>query len=137
MYLLFIVLEFGKLGFLEIRTSETLDAQFVFSSLLRSGDGGLLYLRNMDGVAYHFNHSTNFQHILRKWSKVCIAYDFEKNEGQAAFNGAVSPLIKNPETEPNYNGTFDAGIITKAQPNSDMIIIIGRYYRYYQNIFAV
>ena len=81
----------------------------------------------MDGVAYHFNHSTTFQHILRKWSKVCIAYDFEKNEGQAAFNGVVSPLLKNPVTDPNYNGTFDAGIITKAQPNSDMIIILGRY----------
>ena len=120
-------LEYGKIGFLEIRTRETLNSQNVVVNLLRIGDGGLLILNNMDGAKYHFNHSTTFLNILRKWSKVCIAYDFEKNEGQAAFNGAVSPLIKNPETEPSYNGTFDAGILTQAQPSSDMIIIIGRY----------
>ena len=115
------------MGLLEIRTRETLDSQNILANLLRFGDGGVVELHNMDGETFHFNHSTTYLNILRKWSKVCIAYDFEKNEGQAAFNGVVSPLIKNPETGPNFNGTFDAGTITEAEPNSDMIIIIGRY----------
>ena len=99
----------------------------VVVSLFKSGDGGVLVLKNMDGATFNFNHSTTYLNFLRKWSKVCIAYDFEKNEGQAAFNGVVSPLIKNPETGPNFNGTFDAGTITNAEQNSDLIIIIGRY----------
>ena len=116
-----------KIGFLEIRTRETLNATNVVINLFRSGDNGVLILRNMDGNTFTFNHNTTYLNILRKWSKVCIAYDFEKNEGQAAFNGVVSALIKNPQTLPNYNDTFDAGIMTNADPNSDMIIIIGRY----------
>ena len=115
------------MGLLEIRTRETLDSPNILTNLLKIGDGGVVELHNMDGETFHFNHSTTYLNILRKWSKVCIAYDFEKNEGQAAFNGVVSPLIKNPETGPNFNGTFDAGTITEAEPNSDMIIIIGRY----------
>ena len=116
-----------KLGFLEIRTSETLNATNVVINLFRSEDNGVLILRNMDGNTFTFNHNTTYLNILRKWSKVCIAYDFEKNEGQAAFNGVVSAFIKNPKTLPNYNGTFDAGIIKNSKANSDMFIIIGRY----------
>ena len=27
--------------------------------------------------------------ILRKWSKLCISFDFDRNEAQMAFNGKV------------------------------------------------
>ena len=116
------------MGFWEIRTTETLNSKDVVGSYFKSGDGDVLVMQHLGGVIIHFNHSTTYQNILRKWSKVCVAYDFEKNEAQAAFNGVVSPLIKNPETKIKiYNGTWDAGIITRAQPNSEMIIIVGRY----------
>ena len=124
---MFIFLELTKLGFLEIRTRETLNTTNVVINLFRSGDNGVLILKNMDGNTFTFNHKTTYLNILRKWSKVCISYDFEENEGQAAFNGIVSDLIKNPKTYPNYNGTFDAGIIKNAKANTDMFIIIGRY----------
>ena len=124
---MFIFLELTKLGFLEIRTRETLNTTNVVINLFRSGDKGVLILKNMDGNTFTFNHQTTYLNILRKWSKVCISYNFEKNEGQAAFNGIVSDLIKNPKTYPNYNGTFDAGIIKNANANTDMFIIIGRY----------
>ena len=38
------------------------------------------------------------------WNKFCLSYDFEKNEAQAAFNGQVSDLIKNPVTLANMKG---------------------------------
>ena len=28
--------------------------------------------------------------ILRKWSKLCISFDFDRNEAQLAFNGKVT-----------------------------------------------
>ena len=40
----------------------------------------------------------------RKWSKLCVSYDFERNEAQAAFNGAVSPLVKDPNTSSRMRG---------------------------------
>ena len=40
------------------------------------------------------------------WNRLCISYDFEKNEGQVAFNGQVSELIKDPETLANMKGNI-------------------------------
>ena len=45
-----------------------------------------------------------FSISCRKWSKLCVSYDFEKNEAQAAFNGAVSPLVKDPNTSSRMRG---------------------------------
>ena len=39
------------------------------------------------------------------WNKFCLSYDFQKNEAQAAFNGQVSDLIKDPETLANMKGS--------------------------------
>ena len=39
------------------------------------------------------------------WNKFCLSYDFEKNEAQAAFNGQVSDLIKDPVTLANMKGS--------------------------------
>ena len=30
--------------------------------------------------------------ILRKWSKLCISFDFDRNEAQMAFNGKVTTI---------------------------------------------
>ena len=47
---------------------------------------------------------TDYKFPCRKWSKLCVSYDFEKNEAQAAFNGAVSPLVKDPNTSSRMRG---------------------------------
>ena len=56
-----------------------------------------------------------------------MSYDFDKNEAQAAFNGKVSDLRANPDTYPNFKGTFDANIITGASPGTELVISFGRY----------
>ena len=78
---------------------------------------------------HHFqlNNSFPYVNILRKWNKFCIAFDFEKNEGQTAFNGRVSRLIRNPDSGPNMKGSFDARLISEAEPGTPMTLIIGRY----------
>ena len=40
----------------------------------------------------------------RKWNRLCVSYDFQKNQAQVAFGGTVSQLIVDPETNPNMNG---------------------------------
>ena len=47
-------------------------------------------------------------YICRMWNKFCISYDFEKNEAQAAFNGQVSDVIKDPNTLANMAGSENA-----------------------------
>ena len=42
--------------------------------------------------------------LCRKWNRLCVSYDFQKNQAQVAFSGAVSELIVDPETRPNMNG---------------------------------
>ena len=32
--------------------------------------------------------------ILRKWSKLCISFDVDRNEVRAAFNGRVSHMVR-------------------------------------------
>ena len=81
----------------------------------------------------------------RKWNRICVSYDFQKNQAQVAFSGKVSDLVVDPETRPNMNGgeeelvrnifcfknfhylgKFDNNIITAAN-TSDLIVIVGRY----------
>ena len=41
----------------------------------------------------------------RKWNRLCVSYDFKKNQAQVAFGGKISDLIVDPEeTGPNMNG---------------------------------
>ena len=117
------------MGILEIRTTDTLatPASNIIILTLSQGEDGILYLENPSLHEFHFNHETSYINILRKWSRFCISYNFERNEAQAAFNGIVTELKKDPETSPNYNGTWDAHMISKASANSEMVIIIGRY----------
>ena len=45
----------------------------------------------------------------RKWNRLCVSYDFMKNEAQLAFSGHVSQLVKDPDTrnDDNRNGGND------------------------------
>ena len=81
----------------------------------------------MDVHRFNITPQFQFSNIVRKWTKFCISYDFEKNQAQAALNGYVSELEKDPKTRPNYNGTYDKTLIKNAGPDSEMVLVIGRY----------
>ena len=42
--------------------------------------------------------------ILRKWSKLCISFDFDRNEAQMAFNGKVRGKIVGHPLNCQLNG---------------------------------
>ena len=65
---------------------------------------GLLKIQIVDVHDFQLNNSFPYFNILRKWNKLCIAFDFVKNQGQVAFNGRVSALVKNPDSDPNMKG---------------------------------
>ena len=67
----------------------------------------LLEIQVQDVHHFSLNNSFPYVNILRKWNKFCISFDFDKNEAQTAFNGRVSKLIKNPDTNPNMKGQSD------------------------------
>ena len=52
---------------------------------------------------------------------------FEATQLQVGFNGFVSDLVKNPNSDPNFNGTFDAYYISQAPLNSDLYLSFGVY----------
>ena len=45
--------------------------------------------------------------FCRKWNRLCVSYDFQKNQAQVAFGGKVSELIADPETRPDMNGEVE------------------------------
>ena len=116
------------IGFLEIRTPETMQSQNPFNICIGSDENEFAYIYNTEVHYFRFQNPHPYIYILRKWIKVCASYDFEKNEGQVAMNGQVSELAKNPTTSPNFNGSFDGGMIKNASPDTDMFIIFGRYF---------
>ena len=96
-----------------------------------------IMLENEDGLlrvyanyvhTFKINQTIPYRNLLRKWSKLCLSYDFQKNEAQAAFNGRVSNVVKNPDSFNYMLNTFDAKNIADAPPNSQFLLIIGRYY---------
>ena len=93
-----------------------------------------LDVRADDVHSFIFNHSIKYHNILRKWSKLCVSYDFEKNEARAGYNGRVSELVKNPDTADYMKGTFDGRSIADAPPNTQFLLILGRYW-YDENPF--
>ena len=56
---------------------------------------------------YICNHVKTYNYC-RKWNRLCVSYDFQKNQAQVAFGGKVSELIVNPKTVPNMNGEVEA-----------------------------
>ena len=90
---------------------------------------------NADEVhEFKINHKIKYHNILRKWSKLCVSYDFEKNEARVGFNGKVSDLVQNPEASEYMKGSFDGRNIRDAPPNAQFLLILGRYY-YDENPF--
>ena len=99
-----------------------------------ANEDSYLVIRADDVHSFKINHTIKYHNILRKWSKLCVSYDFEKNEARAAFNGKVSNLVKNPETAVQMQGTYDGRNIVDAPPNARFLLIIGRYW-YDENPF--
>ena len=83
--------------------------------------------------------------FCRKWNRLCVSFDFQKDQAQVAVSGKVSEVIVDPETRPNMNGReeefvifcfqfkvfsilgrFDNNIVTAAN-TSELILILGRY----------
>ena len=83
---------------------------------------------------FNINHKIKYHNILRKWSKLCVSYDFEKNEARVGFNGKVSDLVQNPKAPDYMKGSFDGRNIRDAPPNAQFLLILGRYY-YDENPF--
>ena len=97
-------------------------------------EDGLMRVWAADVHTFQINQTIPYRNLLRKWSKLCVSYDFEKNEAQAAFNGRVSTVAKDPESLNYMLNTFDAKNIADAAPNTQFLLIIGRYY-YDENPF--
>ena len=109
------------MGIFEIRTTETMESDNIISTILIADANGALNIRALDVQSFLLNDSIQYNNILRSrwfkiltrietslsrmWNKLCISYDFEKNEAQAAFNGQVSDLIKDPVTLANMKGS--------------------------------
>ena len=116
------------MGIYEIRTPDQLGLVTSFCSLrIHQNKEGFLEFYAVDAIYFKFNKSIPYINILRKWNKFCMSYDFEKNEAQASINGISSPLYKNPETNPNMKGSFDAKSILEAQFLTELTISVGRY----------
>ena len=140
-------MDWTGIGLLNIRTPETRETPNFIGILLQPDEDEMLAVWSMDVHVFRFNHSIPYVNILRKWSRFCISYDFEENQAQVksdernkmnffmvhiysnqvSINGLVSDLVKNPESDPNFNGTFDAQKISKAPPNSDLFLSFGLY----------
>ena len=115
------------MGVFEIRTTETLDDPNIISTVLKADENGALNIRALDVHSFKLNDSIPYDNILRMWNRFCLSYDFEKNEAQAAFNGQVSDLVRDPVTLANMKGRYDGNILTGAGEREEMLLIVGRY----------
>ena len=115
------------MGVFEIRTTETLDDPNIISTVLKADENGALNIRALDVHSFKLNDSIPYDNILRMWNRFCLSYDFEKNEAQAAFNGQVSDLVRDPVTLANMKGRYDGNILTGAGESEEMLLIVGRY----------
>ena len=123
-------------GIYEIVPSDykTRDQIYSYPVVSLTNEDSYLMIRTDDKHTFNINHTVKYHNIQRKWSKLCVSYDFEKNEARAGFNGKVSTLDKNPETSIYKQGTFDGRNIVNAPPNAQFLLIIGRYW-YDENPF--
>ena len=113
---------------------QTRDQPYNYPVITLANEDSYLVFKAHDVHSFKINHTIKYHNILRKWSKICVSYDFEKNEARAAFNGKVSDLGKKPKTSIFMKGSFDGLNIVDAPPNSPFLLIIGRYF-YDENPF--
>ena len=67
----------------------------------------------------------------RKWNRLCVSYDFLKNQAQVAFAGKVSELVVEPKTKPNMNGQEQELLVRNMSEFSTTIYI------YHDLVFAL
>ena len=77
---------------------------YTYPVITLANEDSYLVVRADDVQSFKINHTIKYHNILRKWSKLCVSYDFQKNQAQVALSGRVSELIIEPETMPNFNG---------------------------------
>ena len=121
------------MGIFEIVPSD-FQTPYTYPVITLANDDSYLVVRADDVHSFKINHTIKYHNILRKWSKLCVSYDFEKNEARVGFNGKVSELVKNPKTGEYMKDSFDGRNIVDASPNAQYLLIIGRYY-YDENPF--
>ena len=121
------------MGIFEIVPSDY-QTPYTYPVITLANDDSYLVVRADDVHSFKINHTIKYHNILRKWSKLCVSYDFEKNEARVGFNGKVSELVKNPKTGEYMKDSFDGRNIVDASPNAQYLLIIGRYY-YDENPF--
>ena len=109
------------MGVFEIRTSETLhNDEEIIAIYIRFDDTGELKIMAAYVHLFTFYESIASVNILRssfkifyfmylsfyhrKWSRLCISYDFLKNEAQLAFSGHVTALVRDPDTRNDLYG---------------------------------
>ena len=103
----------------EITTSEAIlsKTDTIKLSSMSTREGTLSFLA-LD--VHYFSFNISYPNILRytfifyihlpdlyncrKWNRLCVSYDFQKNQAQVALSGAVSELKVDPDTQPNMNG---------------------------------
>ena len=121
------------MGIFEIVPSDY-QTPYTYPVINLANEDSYLVVRADDVHSFKINHTIKYHYILRKWSKLCVSYDFEKNEARVGFNGKVSELVKNPETSEYMKNSFDGRNIVDASPNAQFLLIIGRYW-YDENPF--
>ena len=78
-----------QFGIFNIRTPETLESPNFVGVLLTFDENGILSVWSMDVHKFRFNHSVPFENVLRKWSRLCISYDFQENEAQVICKNTI------------------------------------------------
>ena len=77
---------FDRIGIFSIRTPENLEGVKFVQVLLTTDKNLMLNIWAMDAHFFSFNHSIPYLNVLRKWSRICISYDFDENQAQVSFH---------------------------------------------------
>ena len=86
---------------------------------------------------FDMKHSTEETYpragILRKWTPICLAMDFQENQAKVAYNGLISekmPPEDNPMNQKAYQLKYGGDMMTQElkQENINLTVIIGRYW---------
>ena len=115
------------MGVFELRSTLSMDTPNAVILILSSDGDGMVQIDLVDVHEFKLDPPFPYNNLLQKWSKLCISFDFTKNEAQAGINGRVAKFVKDPDTLPNYKGKIDGGMLAKENSDSELTFIVGRY----------
>ena len=61
--------------------------------------------------------------FIRKWTHLCISFDFLANEAKFSMNGKLIEKFKDPKTSPLYENQFGGKNILKETKESKFMFI--------------